>query len=52
MVELFINNKKELRIEENKLFKVINMLNFNDGNPTMAQVRTLYGKMKYKYVLY
>ncbi len=32
--ELFINNKKELVIQENKLFSDIKMLNFNDGNAT------------------
>lgn len=32
--KLFINNKKELVIQENKLFSDIKMLNFNDGNAT------------------
>ncbi len=34
MVELFVSNKKELTVEENKLFKVVKMFDFYDGNAT------------------
>lgn len=40
MIELFVSNKKELKIEESNLFKSSKMLNFSNGIPKEFDSRT------------
>lgn len=40
MLELFIDTKKELQIQESPLFKSSEMLNFFIGNPKDFDIRT------------
>lgn len=37
MLELFVNNKKELQIEESQLFKSSKMLHVSFGTPRLGQ---------------
>jgi hypothetical protein len=40
MLELFINNKKELQIVENPLFETLKFLKIIYGSPTETNIRT------------
>jgi hypothetical protein len=45
MLELFINNKKELQIVENPLFETLKFLKIIYGSPTELNIRTFKFKL-------
>lgn len=45
MLELFINNKKELQIVENPLFETLKLLKIIYGSPTESNIRTFKQKL-------
>ena len=45
MLELFINNKKELQIVENPLFETLKFLKIIYGSPTETNIRTFKLKL-------
>ena len=45
MLELVVNNKKELQIAESPLFEVLKILNFMFGTPQNIDIRTYKEKL-------
>jgi hypothetical protein len=45
MLELVVNNKKELQIAESPLFEVLKILNFMFGTPKNNDIRTYKEKL-------
>ena len=45
MLELVVNNKKELQIAESPLFEVLKILNFFFGTPQNIDIRTYKEKL-------